>query len=114
MKKTLSIILFIAFPIFIFSQLDSSNPESQGISSERLERLSKLSERYVNEGKVANITTIVNRNGKIVYFKSFGKRGLDDNDEVKKDDLYRIYSMTKPIVINLNYNLFMIKFFNKT
>ena len=98
MKKIKILILILIFPLFLFSQLESSNPESQGISNERLERLSQLSQRYVDDGKVANITTIINRNGKIVYFKSFGKRGFDDNDEVKKDDLYRIYSMTKPIV----------------
>ena len=47
---------------------------------------------------MANITTIVNRNGKIVYYESFGNRGFSDDRKVKKDDLYRIYSMTKPIV----------------
>ena len=98
MKKIKILILILTCPLFLFSQLESSNPESQGISNERLERLSELSQRYVDDGKVANITTIINRNGKIVYFKSFGKRGFDDNDEVKNDDLYRIYSMTKPIV----------------
>ena len=41
---------------------------------------------------------MVNRNGKIVYYESFGNRGFDDKKKIKKDDLYRIYSMTKPIV----------------
>ena len=60
--------------------------------------ISDLSKRYVDDGMVATITTMVNRNGKIVYFESFGKRGFDDNKEIKNDDLYSIYSMTKPIV----------------
>ena len=91
--------LYLFFlPSLAFSQLNFSDPESQGLSKERLEMISELSKRYIDDKKVANITTMVNRNGKIVYYESFGNRGFDDNKEIKKDDLYRIYSMTKPIV----------------
>tara|TARA_Y100000816_G_scaffold267604_1_gene229143 strand:+ start:38 stop:1321 length:1284 start_codon:yes stop_codon:yes gene_type:complete len=91
--------LYLFFlPSLAFSQLNFSDPESQGLSKERLEMISELSKRYIDDKKVANITTMVNRNGKIIYYESFGNRGFDDNKEIKKDDLYRIYSMTKPIV----------------
>tara|TARA_B100000575_G_scaffold90293_1_gene71709 strand:+ start:50 stop:1336 length:1287 start_codon:yes stop_codon:yes gene_type:complete len=90
--------ILILLPLFNFSQLNLVDPESQGISKDRIQMISDLSKRYVDDGMVANITTMVNRNGKIVYFESFGKRGFDDNKEIKNDDLYRIYSMTKPIV----------------
>ena len=85
-------------PSFAFSQLNFSDPESQGFSNERIEMITELSKRYIEDKKVANITTMVNRNGKVIYYESFGDRGFDDKENIKKDDLYRIYSMTKPIV----------------
>ena len=97
MKKLLFFIFLI--PSLNISQgLEVSVPSQQGISDDRIKLISQLSEKYVKDKKVANITTIVNRNGKIVYYESFGDRGFSDERKVKKDDLYRIYSMTKPIV----------------
>ena len=92
-------LFFTLVSFFGFSQnLKYSDPNSQGISNDRIERISELSKSYVNNNKVANVTTIVNRNGNIIYYKAFGQRGADDKRKIKKDDLYRIYSMTKPIV----------------
>jgi CubicO group peptidase (beta-lactamase class C family) len=79
------------------AQLPTVKPETEGISSDRLSQITKLAKSYVDEGKVAGIVTMVARNGKIVYFDSYGKRGMDDPDDVKKDDLFRIFSMSKPI-----------------
>ena len=97
MKKLGLFLTLVSF--FGFSQnLEYSDPDSQGISKDRIERISELSKSYVDNNKVANVTTIVNRNGNIIYYKAFGQRGADDKRKIKKDDLYRIYSMTKPIV----------------
>mgnify|MGYP001161312776 FL=1 len=96
--KKLGLLLTLV-SLFGFSQnLEYSDPDSQGISKDRIERISELSKSYVDNNKVANVTTIVNRNGNIIYYKAFGQRGADDKRKIKKDDLYRIYSMTKPIV----------------
>jgi hypothetical protein len=46
--------------------------------------ITELSKSYIDQGKVANITTMVNRKGKIIYFESFGNRGLDDKQKIKK------------------------------
>ena len=77
--------ILILLPFFNFSQLNFVDPESQGMSKDRVQMISDLSKRYVDDGMVANITTMVNRNGKIVYFESFGKRGFDDNKDGKLD-----------------------------
>ena len=98
MKSYRFIILINVLPYFLFGQIDYANPEDEGLSSDKIDKVSLISERLVDENKVSNITTIINRNGKIVYFKSFGKRGFDSDEAIKKNDLYRIYSMTKPIV----------------
>ena len=98
MKSFKFIILVSLLPYFLFCQIDYASPEEEGLSSNKIDKVSLISERLVDEDKVSNITTIINRNGKIVYFKSFGKRGFDSDEAIKKNDLYRIYSMTKPIV----------------
>ena len=79
------------------SQLPISSPEAVGMSGDRLTQITKLSREYVDSSRVAGIVTMVARKGKIVYFETFGKRGMDDAANLKKDDLFRIFSMTKPI-----------------
>ncbi|MAJ50726.1 MAG: hypothetical protein CMB82_03805 [Flammeovirgaceae bacterium] len=80
-----------------YSQLIEEKPENLGISSERLERITELSKAYINDFNIPGIVTIVSRKGKIVYYKAFGKRGIQDESALLKDDLFRIYSMTKPV-----------------
>ena len=57
-----------------FAQLSKIDPRQEGVSTERIERISELSEAYLNDEKVAGIVTMVSRNGKIIYSKAFGKK----------------------------------------
>ena len=77
--------------------LPSSKAEKVGMSSDRMERMTALGERYVNNNQVAGMVNLVMRNGKVVHYKAHGARGSDDDRPMRKDDLFRIYSMTKPI-----------------
>ncbi len=72
-------------------------PEKQGVSSERLDRITQMSQRYVDEGKLAGVITMVNRGGRLVHSEVVGQRGVDDDRPLEMDHLFRIYSMTKPI-----------------
>ena len=76
---------------------ERSAPEQQGMSSIQLQRLSQLASKYVGEGRVPGMVNLVMRNGDIVHFEAVGNRGVDDNTPMRLDDLFRIYSMTKPI-----------------
>ncbi|MDE0661270.1 MAG: serine hydrolase [Gammaproteobacteria bacterium] len=68
-----------------------------GMSAERLNRVTALTQRYVDEDKLAGVVTLVARDGKIVHFEAVGQRGADDDRPMTKDALFRIYSMSKPI-----------------
>ena len=96
MKNFLTSILLISIGI-LNSQLKEVLPEEIGVSSERIKLITDLSEDYIKSNKVTGIVNIISRKGKIVYFEASGNRGIDDNTPMKKNDLFRIYSMTKPI-----------------
>ena len=96
MKEFLCISVYL-FANVCYSQLIETNPESMGMSSERLERITELSKEYINDFNIPGIVTIVSRKGKIVYYKAFGNRDVQGEDKLLKDDLFRIYSMTKPV-----------------
>ncbi len=77
--------------------LKSVKAEKVGMSSERLDRLGTLNRKYVEEGKLAGVMTMVARHGKVVHLNAEGVFGVNDETPLKEDTLFRIYSMTKPI-----------------
>ena len=77
--------------------LREATPASAGMSAERLDHITAMAQRYVDEQKLAGVVTLVARDGKIVHFEAVGSRGADDDRPMTKDALFRIYSMTKPI-----------------
>src|ERR1019366_9175716 len=72
-------------------------PESVGFSSERLERLHALMQKAVDDKQIAGIVTILARHGKVVDYRTYGKRDIASNTLMTKDTIFRDYSMTKPI-----------------
>ncbi len=78
-------------------ELKYVKPERVGVSEERLERISDMARGYVESGKIPGIITMVNRGGRLVHFETAGVRGVNDDRALKPDDLFRIYSMSKPV-----------------
>jgi CubicO group peptidase (beta-lactamase class C family) len=77
--------------------LPAVKPESEGMSGERLGRLSSGMKELVEQGRLAGAVTMVARHGKVVEFDAAGKRDLAANAPMQKDSIFRIYSMSKPI-----------------
>ncbi|MDD5633511.1 MAG: serine hydrolase, partial [Methylococcales bacterium] len=71
-------------------------PEDVGLSSPRLERISNLINRIIEEKKIAGAVVLIARNGKIAYFNAFGQ--ADNGKPMQKDTMFRVASMTKPLV----------------
>ena len=93
----LAVLMMVLTPLASSKDLPTVRPEIVGMSSERLARIKPLLQRYVDEGKVAGIQTLIARKGKIVHFEQVGKLDLDTHSALREDSLFRIYSMTKPI-----------------
>ena len=95
-------VILLTLFIFLASSVgakpfERSAPEEEGMSSVQLQRLSQLASKYVAEGRVPGMVNLVIRNGQIVYFEAVGNRGVDESAPMQLDDLFRIYSMTKPV-----------------
>ena len=77
--------------------LPTASAESEGMSAERLARLSAGMKELVDNGRLAGAVTMVSRHGKVVEFDATGKRDIAANAPMQKDSIFRIYSMSKPI-----------------
>lgn len=77
--------------------LSAASPEAMGFDSTRLQRLDDYMAGFVADGQVAGMTTLLARHGQVVEFKTYGKANLATGEPIKKDTIFRIYSMTKPI-----------------
>ncbi|MBA3478190.1 MAG: beta-lactamase family protein [Lautropia sp.] len=73
-------------------------PETMGMSPERLERITAIFTKEVDEKKLPGAVVMVARHGKLVYAKSFGSLNDTAGGKMQDDSIYRIYSMTKPLV----------------
>ena len=74
-----------------------ATPESVGLSSTGLERVTANLQAHIDQGHIAGAVAAVLRDGKLVYLESLGKRELETGSEMPDDALFRIYSMTRPV-----------------
>ncbi|HZM24264.1 MAG TPA: serine hydrolase domain-containing protein [Anaerolineales bacterium] len=72
-------------------------PESVGIPSERLAAIDATMHAYIDQGKLAGISTLIACKGKVIHFGCYGKLDLDSGTPVRPDSLFRLASLTKPI-----------------
>ena len=78
--------------------LPSSTPESVGMSSARLNVFKQAMQAEVDKGNIPGMVIMVSRKGKLVYSEVVGYQDKDAGIPLKKDSIFRIYSMTKPLV----------------
>ena len=73
-------------------------PEEVGLSSDQLARIEAVTQKHIDGGVVPGAVMLVARRGKIAWYKSMGYRDRATKDAMRQDAIFRIYSMTKPIV----------------
>jgi CubicO group peptidase (beta-lactamase class C family) len=79
------------------SDLSSASPESVGMSSERLGRLSSVTHDWVDAGRIAGVVTLVARRGKVVHLDAYGMADIENTEPMTADTYFRLWSMTKPV-----------------
>ena len=73
-------------------------PESVGMSAPRLARIGDAFRREIDQGKLPGAVFLVARRGKLVYSDAIGFQDKEAGKPMAKDSIFRIYSMTKPLV----------------
>lgn len=73
------------------------DPESVGLSKERLGRVSSWLDEQLTSQRLAGVGVLIARKGKIAYFETAGHADLETSKPFERDTVARIYSMTKPI-----------------
>ena len=72
--------------------------EQLGMSKQRLDRIHEALKQEVEQGKLAGTVVLVARKGKLVYADAVGLQDKEEGKPMALDSLFRIYSMTKPLV----------------
>jgi CubicO group peptidase (beta-lactamase class C family) len=67
------------------------------MSSARLQRVHQRMQEFVDKGQVAGVVTLIARQGQVVHYEAMGYRNREEKVPMRKDDLFVIMSMTKPI-----------------
>ena len=79
------------------AELPRAQPDTAGMSSERLARIAPAMQRYIDAQLTPGVITAVMRHGKLVHFESQGLMDVATDKPMREDAIFRIASMTKPI-----------------
>lgn len=106
MKRVIRITLFTLAILLLAACQDSgatqvglpvTKPEKVGLSSERLARIDKVMQQYVDEQQIAGVVTLVARRGKVAHLGTYGLADIEEGRPMQANTIFRIASMTKPI-----------------
>lgn len=91
--------IFFSLILFSLSLASESYEKSvSGMSYERLQKIApSLNDLYLKNGKFPGFVSAVARKGKVVHYETIGFADMETGESLKKDSLFRIYSMSKPI-----------------
>ena len=78
--------------------LDFSAPAEVGLCPDRLQHMLSVLQADVDRGRLPGAVALVVRRGKVALFESLGQQDPTTGSVMTRDTIFRIYSMTKPVV----------------
>jgi CubicO group peptidase (beta-lactamase class C family) len=101
--KALALVLAIGFTLLpvmgaAAEPLPRVKAEEAGLSSEKLDRIGRTLRADVERGRIPGAVVIVARKGRIAYLDTVGFRDKAAGAAMTPDAIFRIASMTKPLV----------------
>ena len=101
--KALALSLMVGFSSLLVAgaaadPLPRAKADDVGLSSERLDRIGQILRADVERGRIPGAVVVVARKGRIAYFDTVGFRDKSSNAPMPPDAIFRIASMTKPLV----------------
>src|SRR6187200_3090213 len=74
----------------IYPTLMETEPSAAGYSKERLQRIDRTIQQYVDKKWIAGATALIVHDGKIVYYKGIGYDDIEKKTPLKRDAIFRI------------------------
>jgi CubicO group peptidase (beta-lactamase class C family) len=78
--------------------LPAGSPEQLGLSRAHLAQIAPVLNAYVDSGKLAGVYAVIARRGRIGYEYTYGWSDIERRAPITRDAVFRIFSMTKPVV----------------
>ena len=98
MRVVLCALFVLALTLPAITANSIAKPEDVGLSSERLQRITKMLERRIAAGQLAGAVSIVGRRGKVAHHVAQGVMDRDTKQPMTAGSMFRIASMTKPVI----------------
>jgi CubicO group peptidase (beta-lactamase class C family) len=90
--------LALVLSAWVASQgLPEADPATIGLDPAVLARIDSAMPGFIENQDVAGIVALIGRHGKVGYFRTFGYRDVDTKEPMRKDAIFRLQSMTKPV-----------------
>lgn len=94
----LSVTAFCSAALLWAQGLPPASAESVGMSAQRLGRIGEFFRQEVDHGNLPGVVVLVARKGHLVYSQAIGFQNKAAAKPMSMDTIFRIYSMTKPLV----------------
>jgi CubicO group peptidase (beta-lactamase class C family) len=78
--------------------LPTARPEALGLSRAALGHIGPALRPFVDSGRVGGVYAVIARDGRIGYERTFGWMDVERRKPMRRDAIFRIYSMTKPVI----------------
>jgi len=91
------IIALAAATLSLTAAVTGAKPEDVGMSSDRLQRINQFVQRYMDNREITGAVTMVARRGKIAHFEAQGLMDVEAKTAMRKDAIFRMASMSKPV-----------------
>ena len=93
-----SVVIATAAMAAVSAAATAADPEDVGLSRERLERIDAMLERRIAAGDLVGAIAVVARRGQVAHVSTHGVMDRETREPMRADTLFRIASMTKPVV----------------
>jgi CubicO group peptidase (beta-lactamase class C family) len=96
MQRVRVALVVLLLPLFV-AVVPIGKPEDVGMSSERLQRINQVVQRAMDAKQIAGAVTVVARRGRLVHLETQGYTDLDAKTPLRRDAIFRLASMSKPV-----------------
>ncbi|HEY1796505.1 MAG TPA: serine hydrolase domain-containing protein [Stellaceae bacterium] len=90
--------VFVASAAHAQEPAAAAHPEQLGFAPDRLAKITETYKGFVDRNELPGAVLLIARGDKIAYFDAVGFEDRDKKTPMRKDSIFRLASMTKPIV----------------